>query len=288
MQAIVLGAGTLLAVLFILFALLGGKYSSAVDWLDNNEYPLSDLYVVGFMWESTPILRLRGKIGRRLRNEARLLYGEKYGEYYALLTWAQMITLVQLFAAVMMLLAGFADEESAGLLMLSVLLVCAGVCSNYLDSMKTKLKKRADACVEELPETISKLALLVNSGMVLREAWTRVAYGKDGEIYTLMRQTCEAMANGSSDKDAIFLLGVLSNSPEIKKFSSAMIQGMEKGSRDLVLFLVQQSTELWSDKKQRMLQKGEVAAGKLLIPIALMFAGILIIIITAALSGMSL
>lgn len=93
------------------------------------------------------------------------------------------------------------------------------------------------------------------------------------------------MKNGYSDADAIFLFGKASNSTEIKKFVSALLQSMEKGGAELSGFLAQQSSELWGTKRQHMLQEGEKAATKLLLPILLIFIGVIIIVITAAFAG---
>ena len=129
------------------------------------------------------------------------------------------------------------------------------------------------------------MAVLVNSGMVLREAWNMVAENGNGAFYELMLKAVENMRNGCSDADAIFLFGKASNSTEIKKFTSALLQSMEKGGAELSGFLANQSSELWNTKRQRMLQQGEKAAAKLLLPIVLIFVGIIIIVITAAFAG---
>ena len=60
---------------------------------------------------------------------------------------------------------------------------------------------------------------------------------------------------------------------------------MEKGGTELAGFLTRQSSELWSSRRQRMLQEGEKAATKLLLPIVLIFIGIIIIVMTAAFAG---
>ena len=57
---------------------------------------------------------------------------------------------------------------------------------------------------------------------------------------------------------------------------------MEKGGAELSDFLAKQSSEMWNQKRQHMLQKGEKAAAKLLAPIMLIFIGILIMIIAVA------
>lgn len=111
--------------------------------------------------------------------------------------------------------------------------------------------------------------------------------GKNGELYNLMRKACEYMRNGDSDAVAIHKFGILSDSPEIKKFSSSMIQGMEKGNSELAEFLMGQASEQLAHKRQLALQQGEKAAGKLIIPLGITFFGIIMIIISAAMQGLN-
>ena len=66
---------------------------------------------------------------------------------------------------------------------------------------------------------------------------------------------------------------------EIKKFTTTITQSMSKGNSEIALELQRQSKEVWMLKKQNVKRKGEVAANKLMIPIVVMFIGILIMII---------
>ena len=50
---------------------------------------------------------------------------------------------------------------------------------------------------------------------------------------------------------------------------------------------MQQSSELWELKKQKLLQKGEQAATKLVIPTTLMFVGVILVVLSSALTGLS-
>ena len=151
--------------------------------------------------------------------------------------------------------------------------------------MRNMLENRTKECEYELPEVVSTMAVLVNSGMMLRDSWNMIAANGTGEFYRLMRKASKKMENGISDADAIFLLGKESNSTEIKKFVSALLQNIEKGGTELAGFLMRQSSELWNTRRQRMLQEGEKAATKLLLPIVLIFVGIIIIVMTAAFAG---
>lgn len=87
------------------------------------------------------------------------------------------------------------------------------------------------------------------------------------------------MNNGVSEIDAMFNFGSRCIIPEIKKFTSTIIQGMTKGNSELTAMLQEQSKEVWQLKKQLVRREGEKAASKLLIPICVMFVGILIMII---------
>jgi len=159
------------------------------------------------------------------------------------------------------------------------------VAVNTLQDMKKELNNRTMNCERELPEVVSSMAILVNSGMMLRDAWYLISERGNGDFYELMRKATGNMRNGMSDKDAIFLFGRESNSLEIKKFSSALIQSMEKTAVELSGFLANQSSELWNVKQQAMLQEGEKASTKLLMPIMLIFVGVILIVISAAFSG---
>jgi tight adherence protein C len=58
---------------------------------------------------------------------------------------------------------------------------------------------------------------------------------------------------------------------------------MERGGGELSAFLLQYSSEMWALKKQTMLQKGEKAASALLGPTAIIFVGIILVVLGGAL-----
>jgi tight adherence protein C len=272
---------------FMFIGVLGGnRYHSYVKDLDKGIYPMRGFYTIGFYLSRTRLFRLRGKLARDLKKQAAILYGEIYHEYFAALAWAQFISMSLLGVSVLLIFGALAGSTAAVFFILMSGLAVAAFWNLALSKMKETLAKRRDECVSEFPEMISKLSLLISTGMVLSDAWKHVARGKDGELYSLMRKTVEMIDNGESEISAIYRFGVLSDAPEIKKFSSAIIQGLEKGNVGLADFLTAQASELLAAKRQFLLQKGEIAAGKLIIPLAIMFIGIIMIIIVAAIQSM--
>ena len=284
MRGINLLLGSVLAVLFSVKLLRGERFAYLTQGLEGKEYPLRGLYAVGYSWSETPLLSFRGKARERLTGQARVLYGSKYAEYYANLAWVQMLTFVHLSLMLGLILAGVLNMG-----MLAVFgLLGAGLFGFYFfNRMNDQLKLREAECMAQLPEIVSTMALLIHAGMVLRSAWRLIAESGDGTIYRLMRQACTDMDNGMSEIDAIYQFGRNSGSAEVRKFTGALTQSLERGGGELSSFLARQSVEIWALKKQIMLQKGEVAATKLLIPTSLLFVGIIIAVLSGA-AGMLL
>lgn len=287
LKIILLVLASALTILFIVHLAKGKQYAALVENLDSSEYFLKELYIVGFSLSATKMFRLRGKLESDLKKNAKLVWDNIYYEYYANLAWAQFLTLALLVLCIGLTLSSLAGGQASLLLLGIIALFVMAIWNLSMSKMKEAVTRRRDECVYEFPNMVSKLSLLINSGMVLREAWYLIANGKKGPLYDLMKKACENMDNGDSDIVAIHKFGVLSDSIEIKKFTSAMVQGIEKGSSELADFLVSQASELWAHKRQLALQKGEIAAGKLIIPLGLMFGGIIMIIVAAAMQSMS-
>ena len=287
LKIIILVCATVSVFVCILGLIKGKKYENMVENLDSSEYFLKDFYVIGFFFFSTKLFKLRGKIETSLISNAKLVWNNIYYQYYANLAWAQFLSLSFIVLSIGLIICSFLGNIlSLFVLVLSVVLILF-VWNFSVLKIKDTVKERRIACESEFPNMVSKLSLLINSGMVLREAWFFIAESKKGPLYDLMKETCEFMNNGESDQSAINKFGILSDSREIKKFTSSLIQSLEKGNSDLVDFMLSQVTEQLEHKRQIMLQKGEVAAGKLIVPIGIMFAGVIMIIMAAALQNMS-
>ena len=115
--------------------------------------------------------------------------------------------------------------------------------------------------------------------MILREAWEVTANAGEGIFYEEMQTAVAEMKNGVSEMEAIRRFGIRCMMPEIKKFSATVIQGIQKGNSELSSMLQAQSAEVWNLRKQNVRRQGEKAASKLMIPIFMMFFGILIMVI---------
>ena len=183
----------------------------------------------------------------------------------------------------MLLLASVAGSVEALLLgvVLAVLLVL------YVDfSLKDKLDARRQEILMDLPQALSKLTLLINSGMVVRDAWKRTAITGTRQLYIEMQQTSLEIENGVMEIEAYRNFAERCGVKEVKKFSTLIMQNLQKGNEELAMFLNDLSDEMWEMKKNEVKQKGEKANSKLLLPVFLIFIGILILVLVPMMNGM--
>ena len=280
---------TISTILFLIFLEKGKKYSEIYDSASKDDFPLQEFYGVGFMWqEKLHTLSYEGRFADMIRSDIVIYYGEKYCEYYCRMILAQVYTYVHLCICFFCLLACFVDDITCLVIVAIGFIMGYAIGDYYLKHVSAMLKERAEDCVIEFPNMVTKLSLMISSGMILREAWETAGQSTKGVLHNLILESCEEMKNGISESEAFHRFGVRSNSKEMKKFAAELIQGMERGNFELAAVLIQQSSELWELKRQKMLQKGEQAATKLVIPTTIMFGGLLLVIVSSAISGMSI
>ena len=163
----------------------------------------------------------------------------------------------------------------------------AGLLMWYVEElMNDKLEAKRDELLAHLPQMLSKMTLLVNSGMVVREAWKKIAESGDRALNREMRLTVDEMNNGVAELDAYKNFADRCAIKEIRRFSSTMIQNMQKGNSEIAYFLKEMSDEMWEEKKHLVKRKGEAANSKLLIPTAMIFIGILILVMVPTFMNM--
>ena len=92
--------------------------------------------------------------------------------------------------------------------------------------------------------------------------------------------------NGIMEADAYRNFADRCSVKEVRKFTSLILQNLQKGNEELALFLGDMSTEMWEMKKNEVKQKGEKANSRLLLPVFLIFIGILILILVPVMSGL--
>lgn len=273
---------------FVFLLLTSGEFEEYIKPLDKKEFMMPEIYGVGFKIMKMFKFEFKNREANQIRENASILYGERYADYYMRVIYAQRISIIYLCFAVGCGICALAEGTDKLLLLALALVMCGTLYYYFMKLPASKVKDRSIRFMDEFPNAVSTIALLVNSGMILREAWREVSMSAETELYLEMRKVNEDIDNGVAEVDALYNFGNRCVTPEIKKFTAFIVQGLEKGSRDLAIALRNQTDELWELKKQNILKRGELASSKLMIPLMVMFIGILIMVMGPIMTNLGL
>lgn len=277
-----MAAATVLGLLYLLLTATAGKYRQLIE-ADSSK----SAFLAGAGFRALELVRFdyESRFARKKAQTYSVVYGEQFGDYYFRITLAKQVSAVWLVLVFALLVAVLAEEPVA--LLIGAVLALA--CGYYLSkSVKERSDARAERIERDYPELLSKLALLVNAGLITRKAWEKIAFMGKGELYQEMRVSVEEMRNGVSEQEAYLSFARRCNNDNVTRFISTLIQNLNKGDDELAAYLNQYSGEAWNLRKQTALQKGQQASSKLLIPIVLIFLGIMLMIVVPVFQGIGL
>lgn len=146
------------------------------------------------------------------------------------------------------------------------------------DTTKDLAEKRRSAIERQLPNVVSKLALLVSSGMIMDKAWRQTAQSSNAELYLEMQKVSEEMDNAVAPEVAYSTFIDRCNTKQTTKLASAIMQNMSKGNAEIGKLLREMAKEMWSERRNFAKRDSEKANSKLMIPTMLIFVSILVMI----------
>ena len=283
-QLAMLVPATIVTVLWIVLALkYEDKFREITSSIDPKEYYLSELFYIGFQIMDMIHFNMKSDAARRKIKLMSEVYGKKYASYYYYVLVGGQITYIVTVIPAIFLLALLANNPTA----LLIGVVLAGLFVWYLsESFKDKLTARREQILSDFPQMLSKMTLLVNSGMLLRDAWNLIAKQGDSVLFTEMQLTATQLDNGVPEITAYYEFAERCGVKEVRKFASMVIQGLEKGGSELTSFLKDMSEEMWVEKRNMVKRKGEKANSKLLAPTVIIFIGILFMIMAPLMAGL--
>ncbi len=174
------------------------------------------------------------------------------------------------------------------------LLVCMAIVGIFAASEsahKRKKEERLRQMQRDYPEVVTKLTLLLEAGLSIRCAWSRMAaeylrYAggrkKRRYVYEEMLHTDRQMQVGMSEKTAYAQFGKRCGTILYLRFGSVLVQNLQMGSRSIVPLLKKEAQEALCERKERARQLGEEAGTKLLLPMAGMLVLVLVIVMIPA------
>ena len=154
------------------------------------------------------------------------------------------------------------------------------------------MKKRKEQMLLDYPEIINKFTLLVNAGMTVKQAWSKLTEDYEKKIlssqlkkryaYEEMLVTVRELKLGVPESIAFEQFGRRVGLLPYIKFGSLIAQNIKKGSKGLSELLSKEASEAFEERKELAKRLGEEAGTKLLAPMMIMLLIVFIIILIPA------
>lgn len=155
----------------------------------------------------------------------------------------------------------------------------------------TQYKERNRRLLLEYSEFVSKLSLLIGSGMSCRNAFIRLATdyekrkergGKKQIVYEEVMMMVRKLENGMSEQEAYDYFSRRCSLTCYKKLVSIVIRNQKKGTDGLMESLSVETKNAFEERKQEAKRLGEEAGTKLLVPMMMMMGIVMMIIVIPA------
>lgn len=303
---IVMIVSTIVCVLFVGLFLISylksnGIYDEYMDYVDKEEYGLKDFIPMG-LWlneaewiEKLIPMQIRMSLAQhhnQTYQKVLELRGPKEAEFYFYIHNGYRKALAILSGAMVSIVGAILafQQDSNGMILSAVAVVAFFAMPFVADSnFDEQLKKRRLSIQMEFPEFVNKLTLLVNAGMTISKAWEKIINENKREhiLYDEMRYALAEIKAGKPEAVAYEEFARRCKVKEVTKFVSIIVMNLRRGGAEVVPVLREQGNECWEMRKSAAKQLGEEASTKILMPMMIMFIGIIIIVVTpAALSMM--
>lgn len=283
------------AILFILilFATLIGELrfrSRFSHWTlaaDKRHYPLKFMLSPFLQLDASFPGMASGVRRSQVMQKVGALYGKRGIEIPLRLHWASRYAhaVVGLAAGCMLAMTG-GDKPDMIWYPAAGGIGCFLLYDAHLDSL---LRDRHMALRLAFPDYVSKLTLLVQAGLQVRQAIERIASEDDGNVlnHEFIRLLAD-LESGMPDEEAWQHLNDRCRLPEILRFTGMLTFHLRMGGAGLVRELRQIGADSWEGRRQAARQLGETASSKMVAPLSLMFIAILMAVAAPALLSIGL
>ena len=289
-------------LIFLVFYLKSkGVYDEYVEYLDKEEYGLKDFIPIGLAMNELEIfgkimpLSLHSSLARhnnQVYQKILEIRGPKEAEFYHFIHNGYRMA-VGLIAAVGVSVIGAiqsAQGSTDGLIFTGGAVAAFFAVPFLVDSsLKGTIEKRRLSIQMEFPEFVNKLTLLVNAGMTISKAWEKIINENKREhiLYDEMRYAMAEIKAGRPEGIAYEEFARRCHVKEVTKFVSVIVMNLKRGGSEVVPVLREQGRQCWEMRKNAAKAIGEQASTKILIPMMIMFLGIVLIVAAPAVMSMT-
>lgn len=186
-------------------------------------------------------------------------------------------------------------EDNSLILWVAALAVAVLVYLMSDRDLHQQLEKRRNCLKQEYPDLVHQLTLFVGAGMTVRGAFQKIAsdYEKKRNrltdklpAYEELLYMCRELKSGVSEGAAYEHFGRRTSRQEYIRLSTLLMQNLKRGNSALLERLREEAEKSGEERLMQSRRLGEEAGTKLLVPMVLMLAVVMVMILVPAFSTM--
>lgn len=209
------------------------------------------------------------------------LYGINGNNSMFRLHWGIKIASFLMFAAFPVFYLSLASAGYIEITMACMIPVTGFLLPDF--DLRAKIKKKKELILAEYPVFCTDIAVLAGSGMEITEAWkTASGINRKGLFYKEARTVAIRTETGVMFVDALREFAAALVIPEIYTFVTIISQELKSGSGGIAPKLTECAKRSWKTREAALKKRGGEAAAKLVFPLAVGLAGILLILAAPA------
>ena len=147
-------------------------------------------------------------------------------------------------------------------------------------------KKRTQKLLLAYPSFLARTALLAGTGMPLRTVFFRMAkttgQRRDDPVREEILRACREMESGKTQLEAFENFGRRCGLPQYRKYASLLSRNLQRGTSGLTEALNREAQNAFEERKRYAKKRGEEAQTRLLAPMLMLLAVVMILVLVPA------
>lgn len=186
-------------------------------------------------------------------------------------------------------------EDNSLMLWAAALVVAVTVYLLSDRDLHEQLEKRKRCLQQEYPDLVHQLVLFVGAGMTVRGAFQKIALDYErkqnvlsGKLpaYEEVLYTCRELQSGVSEGAAYENFGMRTGRQEYIRLCTLLMQNLKRGNSALLDRLREEADKAGEERLMRSRRLGEEAGTKMLAPMVLMLAVVMVMVMIPAFTAM--
>lgn len=216
-----------------------------------------------------------------------ILRGSRLSQEFTRIHLAKLVTVLTICILIILMVLVSGQEDNT--LLIFVIFISALLLYAQVKELDSKVKKRKESILIELPEFTNKLILLVNAGETVQGAINKSVQQNisrifDSPLYYELNEAMNKLQSNASFQDAMKDFSQRCGIQEVSVLTTTIMMNYRKGGKQLAESLKDLSKALWDKRKTITRIKGEEASSKLIFPMIFIFAAVLLVIIYPAMT----